>query len=147
MDSQNLSLAHHIQLGLKLQLQFASNLFPNSFFCKLSQIHTSFSSSLPPLPKLTPATRWWRRSSSFRWDNWNLNFSATSSGEALRLLADSESIVKGQVQLVGLPGDVPGVVAVGVQLLRRATCGWMRQLRTKWPLNDFWLLHDPNLTL
>lgn len=149
MDSQNLSLAHHIQTAAP-DRHHCSNLFPNCFFSKLFEIHTSFRSSLLLLSnQLQPRVD--GDVPRFRWDNWNLNLSATSSREALWLLADSESIIKCQVELEG-----------AAWWRARRCCCWCAafrrhmqlneavlkpQRRTKWPLNDFWLLHDPNLIL
>lgn len=72
----------------------------------------------------------------------HLNLNATSSREALCLLADSESIIKCQVELARLAGVVP---AVGISLqLRRDTCSWLSwwiRLRShsgpEWPQTDF----------
>lgn len=50
----------------------------------------------------------------------HLNLNAASSREALCLLAESESVVKCQVELARLAGVLP---AVGISLpLRRDTC-------------------------
>lgn len=72
----------------------------------------------------------------------HLNLNATSSREALCLLADSESVVKCQVELARLAGVVP---AVGITLqLCWDTCSWLSwwiRLRShsgpKWPQTDF----------
>lgn len=55
----------------------------------------------PTVPKRTPVTAGWRRSSFSLPHNCSLNLGAASSGESLRLLADSESLVESQVALEG----------------------------------------------
>lgn len=129
MDSQNLSYSTWPQTAAPVR-HHCSNLFPNSFFLFSKCTH-----------RFAPASRLAR-------DNWNLKLSAASSSEALRLLADSESVVKCQVALEGSAWG-------RARWRRRCWCAAFGrrvqlneavskpQRRTKWPHNDFRLLAIP----